>query len=49
MPRDYVAESDQETRLVGTEPPAEEDYAKKEEEVDLTARPFTPIQDDSPF
>jgi hypothetical protein len=47
MPRDYVAESDQETRLVGTEPRAEEDYA--EEEVDLTARPFTPIQDDSPF
>jgi hypothetical protein len=48
MPRDYVAESDQETRLAGTEPPAEEDYAK-EEGIDLTARPFTPIQDDSPF
>ncbi len=47
MPRDYVAESDQETRLVGTEPPAEEDYV--EEGIDLTALPFAPIQDDSPF
>jgi hypothetical protein len=48
MPRDYVAESDQETRLVGTELRAEEDYAE-EEGIDLTARPFTPVEDDSPF